>query len=306
MDEVQQRYKTALERLVAKVQADSSVIAAVLFGSLSYDTVWHRSDIDLLLVTQETRLLRKELSLVEEGVSINGGVTTRNEFRRMLEGSEQGSFLHSMLVKGQMLFCRDEALAELFEARQHLSERDRAVQLLRNGSQILPGFTKAEKWFYVKRDFDYCKYWLLMCVVTLAKVEVLLQGGIPGREVIQQALLTNPDLFQSLYTDLLRGPTPEAELETRLKQIREYLHTHIEDLFEPIFSYLREEGELRSITDINHYFERHYNIEGVNMACEWLADEGFLQKFATPIRLTTNSKVNVEEAAYAYSGEKRS
>jgi hypothetical protein len=68
----------------------------------------------------------------------------------MLEGSVQGSFFHSFLVKGKMLFCREEALAELFEARHRLSEQDRAQQLLSVSSSVcrrLPkrrnGFTRS-------------------------------------------------------------------------------------------------------------------------------------------------------------------
>lgn len=306
MEEVQERYETALKKLISKVQADPSILAAVLLGSLSYDTVWRRSDIDMLLVTTETKLLREELRLVEEGVSINGGLTTRNEFRKILEGAVQGSFIHSMLVKGTMLFCKDEALAELFEARKHLSERDRAIQLLSVASTILPGIAKAEKWLKVKRDFDYCKYWILLITIHVAKVEVLLQGEIPGREAIHQALKTNPELFSALYTDMLNQPTTETSVEKALNLIIAYLHSHVETLFAPIFDYLREEGELRSISDINHYFQRHFNVESVDLACEWLADEGLLQKLASPIRLTKQSRVNVEEAAYYLSEGERS
>jgi hypothetical protein len=74
-------------------------------------------------------------------------------------------------------------------------------------------------------------------------------------------------------------------------------------LFGPLFAYLREEGELRSMTDINHHFSRHFSISSVDIACEWLADEGFLRRFATPLRLTDKSRVDVEEVAYYFSGE---
>ena len=306
MDDVQAKYETALQSLISKVEADTTILAAILFGSLSYDTVWRRSDIDMMLVTQETRLKNEGYCLVEEGVNIHAFLTTRSEFRRTLEGAVQGSFIHSMLVKGRMLFCRDEALAELFETRRHLSERDRAIQLLQVASAVLPGLAKAEKWLMVKRDFDYCKYWILHCTTPLAKIETLLQGEIPGREVIQQALKTNPELFHALYTDLLNQPTTEESVKQALVLMTEYLHTHTAVLFASIFSYLQEESELRSMTDINHYFARHYNIESVEIACEWLADEGYIQKFATPVRLTDKSRVNVEEAAYTYSGEERS
>jgi predicted nucleotidyltransferase len=303
MDEVQEKYDAALRTLVDKIQADPYILAAILMGSLAYDTVWRRSDIDLLLVTQETRLPQEGLCLVESGISINSFLTTRSGFRRILEGSVQGSFLHSTLVKGRMLFCREEPLAELFEARHYLSQRDRAIQLLSAVSRVLPGFVKAEKWFYAKRDFDYCSFWILKCVDALATIEVLLHDAIPGREVIHQALAYNAALFRVLYTDLLHGHAAEANLERTLGLIRGYLHAHAGVLFEPIFSYLREEGELRSMTDINHYFSRHFNIESVGIACEWLADEGFLQKLAMPVRLTDKSRTSVEEAAYYFAGE---
>lgn len=258
MDAGQEKYRAALQSLIRKVQTDPAILAVVLLSSRSYDTVWHRSDRYLLLVTQETRLKREGCDLVEEGVNIHCLLKTRSEFRRALEGSMDGSFLHTRLAKGRMLFCRDEALTELFEARQCLRERERAVALLQTASAILPGLIKAEKWYYIKRDFDHCKYWILVCTYPLARIETLLQGEIPGQEVIRQAMSSKPELFSVLYTELLNQPTTEVSVRRALDLMTAYLHSHVRTLFGPIFSYL-EEGELRSITDINHYFQRHYN-----------------------------------------------
>jgi predicted nucleotidyltransferase len=303
VDEVQKKYDTALQMLIEKVQKDPYILAAVLLGSLSHDAVWQKSDIDLMLVTQETRLKRRGVGLVELGVNIHALLVPRSEFRKMLEGSVQGSFMHSFLSKGMMLFCREAPLTELFEARHRLSERDRAIQLLRVGSSVLPGLTKAEKWFHAKRDFDYCSFWILKCVDALASIELLLHGDIPGREVIHPAMAYNPTLFHRIYTDLLHKPATEQSMGTALGAIRAYLHTHIHELFGPIFDYLQEEGEIRSITEMNHHFERHFSTESVDTACEWLADEGLLRQFATPMRLTDKSRVEVEEAAYYFSGK---
>ena len=46
-----QKFNTALNELVERVKGDRSILAAVLCGSLSHDTVWDKSDIDLVLVT---------------------------------------------------------------------------------------------------------------------------------------------------------------------------------------------------------------------------------------------------------------
>ena len=49
------RFNAALEALIEEVKQDRSVLAAILCGSLSHDTVWEKSDIDMLFVTEETR-----------------------------------------------------------------------------------------------------------------------------------------------------------------------------------------------------------------------------------------------------------
>lgn len=303
MSEVKETYAAALDSLVAKLRSDSYVVAAVLVGSLAYDTVWERSDIDLVIVTEETRQTSQALGLVELGVNIHASLVTRSQFRKMLEGSAQGAFIHSMLSKGQMLFTRDEPLAELFAARHALGERDRRVQLLRAGTWVVPGLTKAEKWFYAKQDYDYSYLYIMKCIDELASVELLMHGEVPTREVIQRALALNPELFGMLYTDLIHGDPQPADIERALIAMKSYLRSNAETIYGLVLDYLREEGEVRSATDINHYFVRQMNLHGADMACEWLADEGFLDKYSSPVRLTAKSRVNVEEAAYYYPGE---
>ena len=50
-ESIQQKFTAALDALVEQVKGDRSILAAILCGSLSHDTVWAKSDIDLVLVT---------------------------------------------------------------------------------------------------------------------------------------------------------------------------------------------------------------------------------------------------------------
>ena len=49
-----------LEALVEQVKKDRSILAAILCGSLSHDTVWAKSDIDLALVTIDDKKVEQE------------------------------------------------------------------------------------------------------------------------------------------------------------------------------------------------------------------------------------------------------
>lgn len=299
---VQERYERALQALVAKVQQDPYVLAAVLLGSLAHDVVWEKSDIDLLLVTQEVKG-RSGLSLVEDGVNIHAIVETRSAFRKLLEGSIQSSFMHSLLSKGRMLFSRDETLAELFEQRRHLGARDRQIQLLRTGAGVLPAVAKAEKWLHTRGDARYAYAWLLRAIDGLAAIEVLLHGEIVEREVVQQALRHNPAFFGAIYTALMDAPKTPESVGAALEAVERYLRARVRDLFGPILDHLAEAGGPRSNTELNHHFSNEMGIEGCDSAYEWLADIDVITKVGVPARLTDKSRVEVQEAAYHYVRE---
>ena len=298
----QQRYEAALEKLTTQIQKDATIVAAILLGSLSHDVVWEKSDIDLMLITQEGRLRNESLCLIEDDINIHTYLRTRSEFKRVLEGATQSSFMHSLLMKGRILFSRDETLAELFAKRESIGTYDREVQLLRTTIPLLPTLTKAEKWLYVRQDTDYCFYWVLKAVDYLASIETVRHGEVTGREVIQQALQLNPSLFHVLYTDLIREPKTPERLAEALETIRQYLREHAALLFRPVFAFLEEAQGARSATEINHHFRNQRNLSDVDSVCEWLAEENLLQKLAVPVRLTEKSRIDVQEAAYYYTG----
>src|SRR5260370_28029245 len=93
--EIQQQYEQALDSLVAKVQRDHWIIAAILLGSLSYDVVWEKSDIDLLLVREEGKQKSGGSSLLEGGIKLPPLMRAPRERSKMMEGPPPSSFLHS-------------------------------------------------------------------------------------------------------------------------------------------------------------------------------------------------------------------
>jgi hypothetical protein len=297
---VQQRFQRALDTLVDKLKQDSCVLAAVLLGSMSHDVVWEKSDIDLLVITQEVKVRHCNLSLSEEGVNIHACTVTRTQFRSLIEGSVGSSFMHSLISKGTFLFTHDETIRELFEDRFRFGGMDRQIQLLRHAANAVPTLYKADKWLTVRRDLDYCALYILACVNEIAAIETVLNGEIVGREVLQQALKHNPELFKVIYSDLLRGRNTTDSLRAAIGTINAYLMRHMSNIFKPILDYLAGSGTLRSATEISDYFSKQMQVNNIDSACEWLADENIIRKVSSPVRLTEKSRVSVEETAYYY------
>lgn len=297
-----QKFSRALESLIEQVKGDRSVLAAVLCGSLSHDTVWTKSDIDLVLITvDEKQTGSASLSLYADGVNVHASLVPRTEFRRIVEGSIHNSFMHSLLAKGRLLYTHDETIADLCARLHEIGDRDTQLHLLRAASCALVLIYKAHKWFITRGDLDYTALWTLYAATPLAQIEVIGAGLLADREVIPQALKLNPAFFKIVYVDLLNTPKTRKSVKAALDAIDGYIEARSTSLFHLVIDYLREAGEARSVTEIEDHFERNFNVSDVSTACEYLADEGLIGKASLPVKLTKKSNVEVQELSFFLS-----
>jgi hypothetical protein len=292
-------FTAALDALVPQLQSDRSIVAAILGGSLSHDTVWARSDIDLLLVTVDDTLTGPpHVSLYADGVNVHALLMQRAEFRKVAEGSLHQSFMHSFLAKSRVLFSRDETIADLCERLRSIGERDTQLALLEAATQALPCIYKAHKFFVTRGDLDYTALWILYAATPLAQIEVIAARKLVDREVIPQAQALNPGFFTAIYTDLLNTKKTRKAIEAALAAVDAYVASRAERLFAPVLTYLRDAGDVRAASEIDGHFTRVFGIHGVSTACEYLADQGLIAKASAPVRATKRSSASLQELAF--------
>ncbi|SFJ42731.1 hypothetical protein SAMN02799624_04447 [Paenibacillus sp. UNC496MF] len=297
---IEARYAEALEAFVRKVRDDEQVIAAILLGSLSYDRVWEKSDIDMKLIVHDQKLTRSFMCFTENGIAINAGIQTRDEFKRWVEKSASASFEHSYLLRGKILFTKDPSLEAVFATIRHVGERDRQHRLLQLGCFALGGLAKAEKWLYVKEDALYSAFWMIKLIDTLAQIEVVRHGEVPMREAVQQASALNPAFFRDVYEGLVGGSVDPAKARTALDRIVRFVEERELELFRPVLDYLRQERDVRSLSEMADKLGTVVRLDAATLepACRWLAERGHLAPFPAEAKATPKSRVRLEEPAY--------
>jgi hypothetical protein len=285
------------------VKKDRSVLAAILCGSLSHDTVWERSDIDLVFVTIDDRKVEStSRALYADGLNVHASLIPRAEFRKSVEGSVRNSFIHSLIAKGRLLYTHDETIADLCARLHEIGERDTQFQLLAAATHALPSIDKARKWFVTRGDLDYAALWILYAASALARIEIIGARLIADREVLPQAMKLNPAFFKTVYSDLLNAKKTRKSVEAALDAIEDYIAQRTSSLFGLVLDHLREVGEARSCTEITAHFKRNFNVDGAVMACEYLADRGLIGKVSISVQLTKMSNVQVQELAFVHLG----
>lgn len=301
---VQQTFSAALDTLIERVKQDRSILAAILCGSLSYDTVWAQSDIDLVLITiDDKKTANGGLALYANGINVHALLMPRAEFRKAVEGSIRNSFGHSFLARGRLLYTHDETISGLCAELHRIGDRDTQVQLLAAGAAALPAIYKAQKWLITRDDLEYTAFWMLYAANLLAKIEVLSAHMLLDREALPQAIKLNAAFFKIVYTDLLNCKKTRKSVEQALAAIDEYIAERALALFGPVIEHLRDVGEARSATEIEDHFKRNFGVEGVTGACEYLADQRLIGKVPLPVRLTKKSNIEVDELAFFYTAK---
>lgn len=303
--ELHARFTRALDALTADIREDRSILAAVLCGSLAHDAVWEHSDIDLVLVTIDDKKIEQcGVSLDADGLNVHAVLIPRAEFRKLAEGSVRNSFMHSLLAKGRLLYTHDESIERMCAGLRDIGARDSVLQVFHAATAVLPALYKAHKFFITRGDLHYTSLWILYAATPLAQVEIIRRQMIADREVIPQAMKLNPELFRVIYTDLLDKERTREQVEAALRTVDTYMEEQAPTLFAPIIDYLRETGEARSVTELDSHFARHFGVEHVSTACEFLADRKLIAKVSIARQLTRRSNVSVQEQAFVHLGRR--
>ena len=328
--DIHRRIHDAVETLTETLAQDRYVLAAILTSNLAEDNIWEKTTPHLTVILRDgTRFHHEEQQLIEESVPIRVKLHTRSAYRQLLEKTLEGSKLHAILAESEILFSKEPGLAEWavgetsrsrlplvgetsrsrcntvgepsLPQKSEIGERDKHTQLLNEAGGATAILAKAEKWFHLKRDFDYTFVYLTYVIRQLARIETFMHGETPKRKVIYQAIKHNPSFFNAVFTDILDKPKDEAMLGKVLAQVDAYLEDRAQTLFKPLLDFLEEAGEERTIIDIADRFG-HRNL-WFELPCEWLSQKGIIEQFSAPIRLTKDSQVSVEQPSYYYDAD---
>lgn len=294
-----ERFQRAFGALTERFKQDRAILAALLCGSLAHDRVWARSDIDLVLITIDDKLVPGgSMALDADGVNVHAMLMPRARFKRLADGAMTNSFMHSLLSKGRLVYSHDDSIAPLLERMRVIGDRDTQVLMLGAATDALSGLYKAHKWLITRDDYHYSAVYVLAVASALARIEVMRRGELADREVLPRALVMNPAFFGVVYTGMLTGEKTRDTVQAAIDAAEEYLLECTTQFSQPLIAWLEEAGEARSCTEIDAHFSRTMGVEGVSAACEYLADQGVLGRASVTARLTRKSTADVQELAF--------
>ncbi len=300
MDELEQtalkqRFQAAVDAFVDKIKGDPNVIAVIVAGSLAYDVVWEKSDVDTTVVVRDQLLKADSLSIVEDGIILNVHLMPRSKFKRGMERAIGGSFFQTYLANGKIVYSNDESLYEYFEEIKEIGTDDRALSAMYLAGELIGTLHKVEKWLTARKDTLYAQYFLLHAAENIAHMELCVRGIPTSRSAIQKALVLNPEMMERFYQEPMERRLTEEELWSGLRRLDRYLEEKMELFQKPVIEYLSSE-EIKTMAMIAEQFgtDSHFLIN----VLDYLAEKGAIARVAQTIKLTPKSRLGVEEIGY--------
>ncbi len=305
------RFRAALSQLIERIAEDRYVLAVVLVGSLSPETIWRREALGLWIIEADgvSRRLPSDGNdervfrvLVENGVNIHAEVIPRSRFKKMVEGASRTAFSCNFFARREMVYSKDPSIDAWFKQADGVATKDRERELLTFSTWTIHAHRHARKRLDVKGDLELAAQETLGAAHSVAHTEIIRQGRVWERDVIYRAIEGAPELFQTIYLDVLARRKNRRVLSTALDAIDGYLDAHYRAHLKPLLDYLKKQNRVVPLSEVSDHFAfsqvHPWHLES---ACEWLERKGLLEKVSAPFKLTKRSLERVEEPAYLFN-----
>lgn len=302
------RFEAALDQFIERISQDRYILAVVLVGSLSVETIWDRESLHLWIIEADgvSRRLPSDGSderifrfLVENGINIHAEVIPRSRFKMMVEGASRTAFSCNFFAQRRIVHSTDPSIDNWFKTANSIAIKDQERELLTFSTWTIHAHRHARMRLEIKKDLELAAQETLWAAHSVAHTEIIRQGKVCEQDVIYRAIESNPDLFQTIYLDVLAKRKNRRILETALDAVDDYLDRHHRAHLKPLLDYLKKQNRLVPLSEISDHFASSqlypWHLES---ACEWLEGKGRLQKLSAPFKLTKRSLERVEEPAY--------
>ncbi len=285
-------YQSAIDSFVARTRSDEYVLTVAVAGSLSYDQVWEKSDIDVVVVTKDEPY-RDYRGFIEKDVAFDTFVLPRDTFRKLANSRRDGSVFNSYVSKSKILFTRDNSIHDIFNDAHDVGERDLEGLIFLNYVFAKDLINKAYKAMYIKDDHHFAVVFMMPGIRRLANIEVLLNQQIPLRESTAQAMELNPDFFNRIFKDLIEGSRSKEDLQDILQLMEQYLMERLDTFAKPLQRLLERKEEITHADLMTHFSDIRLSIDVRDFV-----EMGLITQTQAPLRLTKKSSSEMVQPAY--------
>src|SRR3954454_20235336 len=222
------RFETALSQFIRRVEGDRYVLAVVLVRSLSEETIWARETLGLWIIEADgvSRRLPSDGEgqrifriFVENNINIHAEVIPRSRFKKMVEGASRTAFSCNFFAHREIVYSKDASIESWFKKANSMATKDQERELLTFSTWTIHAHRHARKRLDIKGDLELAAQEVVWAAHGVAHTEIIRQGQVWEQDVIYRAIDGDPELFQTIYLEVLAKRKNRRVLSRALEAI---------------------------------------------------------------------------------------
>jgi len=298
MNDIKKRFETALKKFTDKIKPDPNVVAVILLGSLSNDTVWEKSDMDVKVIVRESSNIKTwSYCCEEDGLIINVDIYKEVDFKRSLERNLGGGMMAAFYSSAVVLYTADESLREAVGRANEIGADDIPLSFFHNAVLLIGIMDKIEKWIVVKKDPQYSQYWILKAADIYANMRLILDGRHINREAVLKVMEYDPEFIRPVYERPMKGDMTLEECRKIVDTFRQFLINNIDTIKKPVANYMSD-GESHTVTGLVRRFG--CSSHDIYHIFDFLEEMGIVGRVSNTVRITPKSRLSAEEVGFMY------
>src|SRR5262245_62574231 len=152
----------------------------------------------------------------------------------MVQGASRTAFSCNFFAQREIVYSKDPSIASWFKKANSLAIKDQERELLTFSTWTIHAHRHARKRLDLRGDLELAAQETLGAAHSVAHTEIIRRGEVWEDDVIYRAIEGAPDLFRTIYLDVLAKPKNRRVLKAALDAIDGYLDEHSQAHLKPL------------------------------------------------------------------------
>ncbi|CDF58351.1 nucleotidyltransferase domain-containing protein [Thermobrachium celere] len=240
-------YQEAYLSVEKKLKSNSSILCAMIYGSLVNGDIWEKSDIDFFVITKEQN--KNELIQTRySNIKINIQYVSKDIFVEEYYNYLKGGTFHKAVFSGKILFCLDDELKRMLDEIKFYSDRERNIRNIEILAHLLNSVHYVNK-YMVTNKIETAFQWCVDLVKYYARLSMSVKGHMTDKDILSFAV--NMDSSVKEMFELLKdGGDLKERIVSILNIVEEFINNNIEVICVPIIEVLKTTQRPLSVQEI--------------------------------------------------------
>lgn len=289
-------HENALKKTLDILSKESGIIAILLCGSMHYSYVTEKSNINLVIITDDAKKITPNLQIEVDDVVVLLDFYNRKTFIEMTARNKGGTIEHAYLSNSRLVYVKDKIFEDLIEDNLTVGQHDLNEAIFYEACEILLYLHDIEQWMEQNDDCINAQFVFVYMSRHIARLEHFFANSVLKKEVLMSAYEINTDVMDKFNKFSLTHMWNREDYEKMRRDVYAYLEMHIDKFAKHVVRAF-DAHEVLSLNELSMAMGG-VRSDVIKPCLDLMTNIGLLFRTTLAVPISYKSRIEVDEIAY--------